>query len=129
MGERAKYKITLKTWEKSNSRPEKFKRQLCPREAAIEIENDKIVMKPGSMKWKPFDVTVSRKTDNGYIKNKKEFFSGLVFDSESDAKLFIEQNKNVLEDLRKQNVWGIAWKPTKIIKRFAPTTQTVWKKN
>lgn len=124
----ATYKITLQTWEKSNNRPEKFKRQLCPREATIEMENNKIVMKPGSLKWKPFDTAVSRKNDSGYIKNKKDFYSGLVFSSKDDANQFMEENKTVLEELRKQNVWGIAWKPTKIISRFEPSVKNVWKK-
>ena len=86
-------KIRLHTWQRCGDRDTKFKRGVAAREAYVDYDaiNNKVILKEGSKKWKPWDTTVARGKDLGYIQDRKNLYSGLCFNNKKEALRFMEK--------------------------------------
>lgn len=124
-------KIKMNTWQRCGNRDTKFKRGLAAREAFIEFDpiNKKVTLKEGSKKWKPWDTSVSRLTDTGYINDRKEIYSGLCFESKKDALKFMEKHKNEIDALAKTNPIFDHWSVMNVMHRFEPKSKVVYGKD
>ena len=121
-------KIKLNTWDRRGNRETKFKRNIAPREGFIEFNNKtkQVTIKNGETKWKPWDVTTSRRTDKSYINSRKEIYSGLCFKNRKDALAFMEKHKIELNNIASQNPLFSHWSVMNVIKRFEPNTKIVY---
>lgn len=124
-------KIKLHTWNRCGNRDTKFKRGVAAREAYVEYDavNKKVILKEGSKKWKPWDTTVARGKDQGYIQDRKDLYSGFCFNSKKDAQTFMEKHKAELDSLAKANPLFDHWSIMNVIKRFEPTSKKVYGKD
>lgn len=124
-------KIRMNTWDRRGNRNTKFKRGVAPREGFIEMAKDtkKVVLKPGSTKWKNWDTTISRKNDISYINDRKKMYSGLCFSSKKEAETFMIKHKAELDRLASENPLFDHWSVMNIIGRFKPENTTVYGKD
>lgn len=124
-------KIKLHTWQRCGNRDTKFKRGVAAREAYVDYDtiNNKVILKEGSKKWKPWDTAIARSKDTCYIQDRKEMYSGFCFDSKKDALTFIEKHKTELDALAKSNPLFDHWSVMNVIKRFEPTNKKVYGKD
>jgi hypothetical protein len=124
-------KIRMNTWDRGGNRCTKFKRGLAPREGFVEMCNDtkKVILKPGSTKWKGWDITISRKSDNSYIADRKKLYSGLCFKNKTDAQHFMEKHKTELASIAASNPLFDHWSVMNVIKRFEPTDVKIYGKD
>lgn len=121
-------KIKLNTWNRRGNRETKFKRNIAPRESFVEYCNktNKITLKNGEKKWKPWDTTISRKNDKSYIESRKDIYSGLCFKNKADALNFMEKHKTELNELASQNPLFDHWSIMNVIKRFEPNDKLIY---
>ena len=121
-------KIKMNTWNRRGNRETKFKRNIAPREGFIENNNKtkKVTIKNGETKWKPWDITTSRRSDSSYIASRKEIYSGLCFKNRKDALNFMERHKNELNEIASQNPLFDHWSVMNVIKRFEPNQKIVY---
>lgn len=123
-------KIRMNTWQRCGNRETKFKRNIAPREGFIEMSSDKKVsLKPGNTKWKPWDITISRKNDAAYIKDRKDLYSGLCFENRKQAENFMVKHKAELDKLASENPLFDHWSVIPIIKRFDPPKKIMYGKD
>lgn len=124
-------KIKMHTWSKNSTNPNKFKRNLAPREGFIDFNSEKncIFIKPGEYKCKPWDTGISRRNDKEYIKERKKLYSGLCFESRKQAQTFMEQHKTEMNALAAKNPLFSHWSVMNVIKRFEPVSKTIYGKD
>lgn len=124
-------KIKMHTWSKNSNNPNKFKRNLAPREGFIDFNSEKncIFIKPGEYKCKPWDTGISRRSDKEYIKERKKLYSGLCFESRKQAQTFMDQHKSEMNALAANNPLFSHWSIMNVIKRFEPVSKTVYGKD
>jgi len=124
-------KIRLNTWARRSNREVKFKRGIAPREGFVEYCKDtkKVVLKEGDKKWKPWDTGISRSKDTSYINSRKELYSGLCFENKKQAEEFKKKHKKELDAIAAANPLFSHWSIMNVIKRFEPTTKTVYGKD
>lgn len=124
-------KIKLHTWQRCGNRDTKFKRGIAAREAYVEYDaiNKKVTLKEGSKKWKPWDTTIARGKDQGYINDRKELYSGLCFNTKKEAQAFMEKHKNELDILAKSNPLFDHWTMFSVSHKFEPTSKKVYGKD
>lgn len=124
-------KIKLDTWQRLGKRKTRYKRSLVPREGFIELcpHTKKVILKEGEKKWKPWDTSVSRKTDIEYINRRKELYSGLCFENKEQAFDFIEKHRTELNEIAKNNPLFDHWSVINVIKRFKPTHTIIYGKD
>ena len=121
-------KIKMNTWDRRGNRETKFKRNVAPREAFIEFcdKTKKVTVKNGETKWKPWDTTISRKTDTSYIESRKEIYSGLCFKNIKDALAFMKKQEAEMKELAAQNPLFDHWSVMNVIKRFEPNKKVIY---
>lgn len=124
-------KIRLNTWQRCGNCDTKFKRGIAPREGFVDVcpETNTVFVKNGEYKCKPWDTEVSRKTDKEYISNRKEFYSGLCFESKEDAQSFMNKHKAELDKLAAENPLFDHWSIMNVIERFEPNRKLVYGKD
>lgn len=115
-------KIKMNTWQKKSIRAVKFKRNIAAREGYIDYseKDKKFILKETSFKCKPWDTSVSRKTDISYIQDKKDIYSGLCFKNRKDAETFMNLHKEDMDKLAAQNPLFTHWSIMNIIEKFTP---------
>ncbi len=101
------------------------------REAYVDVDlsRKEVTLKNGACKCKPFDPTVSRKTDRGYIKYRKDLYSGLIFHSRADAKQFMENHREELAGLASGHPLFHKWDVVTVTRKFKPATRVVYGKD
>ena len=121
-------KIKLNTWNRRGNRDTKFKRGIAPREGFIEMDavTKKVLLKPGSFKWKAWDTSISRYTDTEYINSKKAMYSGLCFKDRKQAHTFMAKHKVELAKIAKANPLFDHWSVMYVNKRFTPTYKLMY---
>jgi len=124
-------KIKLHTWQRCGNRETKFKRGTAAREAFVEYDTatNQVTLKEGSKKWKPWDTSLPRGKDIGYINERKELYSGLCFESKKDAVKFMQKHHAELEGFAKANPLFDHWSVMNVIKRFEPKNKKVYGKD
>lgn len=124
-------KIRMNTWDRKGTRSTKFKRNIAPREGFVEFDNTskRVVLKNGSNKWKNWDTTISRKTDDSYITDRKNLYSGLCFTNRKDAENFMQKHKSELDKLAASNPLFDHWSVMNIINRFTPEHTVIYGKD
>ena len=124
-------KIRMNTWDRRGNKSTKFKRGIAPREGFIEMCNDtkKVILKPGSTKWKNWDTTISRKNDTSYINDRKSLYSGLCFSNKKEAESFMVKHKKELDQLAAENPLFDHWSIMNVIKRFQPEKTIIYGKD
>lgn len=121
-------KIKLST---ASSEKTKYKRNIAPREAFIDLDfNTKSVyLKHGSYKWKPFDTGISRKKDKSYIQSKKQLYSGLCFTTQQQAKQFMKNHEQELNQIASTYPTFDRWTLMNVAKKFNPYKKIIYGKN
>ena len=124
-------KIKLNTWNKNINSTEKFKRGIASREGFIEydLKNKNIILKDGSKKWKPWDVTISRRNDRSYISSRKDLYSGLCFINKQAAEQFMLLHKKELDQIAASHPLFDHWSTMMVIKRFEPKEKLIYGKD
>lgn len=112
-------KIKLST---INNEKTKYKRNIAPREAFIDLDSKtkSVCLKYGSYKWKPFDTAISRKEDHAYIESKKELYSGLCFKTQRQAKEFMKNHEKELETIASTYPTFHHWTLMNVAEKFSP---------
>ena len=118
-------KIKLSTTNNENT---KYKRNIAPREAFIDLDlkTNSICLKYGSYKWKPFDTTISRKEDKSYIDSKKQLYSGLCFTTQRQAKQFMKKHKRELTKIASTYPTFNRWTLMNVADKFNPYKKTIY---
>ena len=121
-------KIKLST---TGSKETKYKRNIAPREAFIDLDyNTKSVyLKHGSYKWKPFDTTISRKNDQSYIQSKKQLYSGLCFTTQRQAKEFMKKHEKELNMIAMSYPTFNKWTLMNVAEKFNPYKKIMYGKD
>jgi hypothetical protein len=124
-------KICMRTWRSQlGNRETKFKRGIAPREGFIDFNDTKqVVLKPGSMKWKAWDTSISRSKDVSYIADKKKLYEGLCFKNKKEAESFMSKHKQELDKIAANNPLFDHWSVMNIIKRFEPDKTVLYGKD
>lgn len=121
-------KIKLSTMSNKSTR---YKRNLTPREAFIDldIDSNSLRLKHGGYKWKPFDTTISRKEDHSYIDSKKKLYSGLCFETQREAKEFMQKHEKELNSIAKEYPTFDRWKLVNVAEKFNPYSKIMYGKD
>ena len=124
-------KIRLNTWARKTNREVKFKRGLAVREGFIEYctITGKAILKEGEKKWKPWDISIPRGSDSLYIQGRKDLYAGLCFENKKQAQEFMKKHKVELDAIAATNPLFSHWSIMNVIKRFEPTTKTIYGKD
>ena len=121
-------KIKLSTINNENTR---YKRNIAPREAFVDLDSKTkaIYLKYGSYKWKPFDTTISRKKDISYIQSKKQLYSGLCFTTQRQAKEFMKNHEQELDQIASNYPTFNRWTLINVAEKFNPNNKLMYGKD
>lgn len=124
-------KIKLSTAGNAIKKKIRYQRNIGPREAFLDVDlyTKNIFLKDGRHKWKPFDTTISRKTDLPYIQSKKDMYSGLCFRTQKDAKEFMKNHEEDLKRLSSKYPNLNHWSLVNVSEKFAPTNAIMYGKD
>lgn len=124
-------KIRLHTWVKTKNIDKKFKRGIAAREAYVDydVNTNKVTLKEGSKKCKPYDTGVSRTKDLEYINERKSLYSGLCFETRKDAFKFIEKHKDEIDSFAKANPLFTHWTVMHVLNKFEPKSKLIYGKD
>ena len=127
----ATVKIRMNTWPNGSKRSVKFKRGLAPRNGYIDYDFDtkSYYFKAGDKKWKPYDTSISRKSDQAYIIEKKKLNDGLCFETKKAAKQWLIDNKEIADKIASENPLFVNWSVMNVSRKFAPNHRIIYGKD